>query len=1115
MAPPKKSQVTREPSLLEKALQGVVKTKASDDRRKQQSRSMDVVFTDPLDSGGQVVENSLSKSLVNILDGGGKNIERLAFEIDPAANNQYSGLYMAKLRLTPDSILKRVAIQNDLVAAIHQARGSHVGVFGRRRPDRFSFGFVVEPRPGVMDNATPEQQEDLQNRIDKMCDKLITCGETRGWGDNDRMSFTQYLYMSTRDALTFGRIATEIVQIQDQAGNSKPHSFRPIDAGTVYRAAPQKTAAQAVRDQARGLIEQIKNKKLIPERFEKDEYAWVQVVEGRPVQAFTAQECVVHNFYPVTNVELSGYPLTPIDTILSAVLTHINITTHNKMYFQSGRASRGMLVIQSDDIDETVVSRIRQQFNASINSVNNAWRMPVFGVGQDAQVTYQSIDQGQRDAEFQYLSDSNARTILSAYQMSPDELPGYSHLSRGTNSQALSECFDRGSCLWTDKGFSTATELLDGRKEVPVRVWTGREFAPARLFETGEKQLVETRAGGQCLKTSPDHRFRVLTEDGELVWRRQEQLALGDLLVVNALPVAGDKALIPDFEGRELTPELMEVLGWLTGDGTLVSARPGIHGGAMKLFYHQAKERDIWEEHNRVLCDFGFSVKHHERLVSEQEEQALKERYGFKSIASSRITNIVYNSKFNSFLAGLGFSHSSEGKTIPPVFNVLPLEYRRAFLRGLFSADGHATKTGAVVLTIQDDRTREQVRQMLLGLGIRTLGCEGIVRGENTLGGDIQKQLFIKDKNSFWGQIGFLQAHKQARRRDQKWSLGEVPAGLAAKLSNLVRASAAYSTWSKGVRDHLTAISSGKPKVSFNRLRRAMEDAGVPLPTWMTDYHLEPVTDLVVHQTRVPMVDVEVFDSQHAQILQGFQVHNSNNEYKLQAARDVGLKPLIKQWEDFINAHILPIIDPTLAKLVVIEFRGLDAETAEKESIRIQQDAPVHMTYDEILDKVEKDPIGKEWGGEFSLNPQFQQILDNHTGLTVGEIAAHFLGRKDLKDRPDLQYVRDPLWFQFQNLLLQQQQMQAQAQQPQQPPGGQDENGQPTSKTEDSDLTRSINQALGLLTKSEAQLPASKRRLLAQHRATVDNFIRGWEEDIAEATKAIIRVAKTKAPKGK
>jgi hypothetical protein len=643
-------------------------------KRSSKNRTVGLAFVDPIEEPKDE-QPTLVKSILNVLDGHGKNtIERLAFETDPSQTSQYSALYRTKLRLIPDSILKRISIQDDLVAAVVNTRANHISAFGRPRPDRFSLGFIITPKPGVLDRCSEEQKKELRARIDAMTQKLATCGETKGWGDDDRMTFSQYLYMSTRDAVTVGRIATEVIYVVDKDGQRRPHSFRPIDAGTIYRAVPQKDAAQSVRDQARRLIEQIKNKRLVPEKFEADEYAWVQVIEGKPTQAFTAAECLVHNFYPVTNVELGGYPLTPLDTVISAVTTHINITTHNKLYFQTGRATRGMLVIKSDDMDESVISRIRQQFNASINSVNNAWRMPVFGVGGDDEIVWSPIDQGQRDAEFQYLSDSNVRVILSAFQMSPEELPGYAHLSRGTNNQALSE---------------------------------------------------------------------------------------------------------------------------------------------------------------------------------------------------------------------------------------------------------------------------------------------------------------------------------------------------------------------------------------------------------------------------------------------------SNNEYKLQAARDVGIKPLIKHWEDFLNSSILPILDPNLAKLVTIQFAGLDAETAEKESIRIQQDMPVHMTYDEVLGKVEKDPVGKEWGGEFPFNPQFQQVLDNHTGLTVGEIAAHFLGRPELKDRPDLQYVRDPLWFQYQNILLQRQQMQMQQGQAQQSPENEQQGQQK------SDLTRSIDQAIALLSKSEQQLPPSKRRLLAQHKATVEHFLRGWEKDIAEVTANIEKIVQAKLPKVK
>ena len=183
----------------------------------------------------------------------------------------------------------------------------------------------------------------------------------------------------------------------------------------------------------------MKNEKLQQEKFENDEYDWVQVIDGRPLQAFSSEEMLVQNFYPVTDIELQGYPLTPLDTAIAAVTTHINITNHNKLYFQYGRAARGMLVIKSQDVDAEVVQAVKQQFNASINAVHNSWRMPVFGIGPEDDLQWVPIDQGSRDMEFQYLSDSNARTIMAAFQMSPEELPGYQHLSRGTNNQALSE----------------------------------------------------------------------------------------------------------------------------------------------------------------------------------------------------------------------------------------------------------------------------------------------------------------------------------------------------------------------------------------------------------------------------------------------------------------------------------------------------------------------------------------------------------------------------------------------------------------------------------------------------------------------------------------------------
>ena len=666
---------------------------------------INVVFADPystlpaMEVGKDGKERpSLTKSILNVLNGGPENtIERLAFETNPGNTNTYAALYRNKLRLLPDSILKRLAIQDSLVAAICNARSAQLQAFGRVQPDRHSTGFKLEPRKGLLDRMSSDEKEEFQKRVERAEKLISTCGHTNGLKADDQLTFSQYLGMSTRNAIVVGRLATEIIWAMNvKTQEMEFHSFRPIDGGTIYKAAPYKESGDSVRAEALHLLEQIKNKDFEKEKFKADEYAWIQVVEGRPVQAFTDRECLVHNFYAVTDVELDGYPVTPMDSAISDITTHLNINTHNKLYFQSGRAAKGMLIIQSDDVDERVLSQIKHQFNASINSAGNSHRMPVFGVGKDDQIMWTPIDTGSRDMEFQYLSDTNSRVILSAFQMSPEELPGYAHLSRGTNNQALSE---------------------------------------------------------------------------------------------------------------------------------------------------------------------------------------------------------------------------------------------------------------------------------------------------------------------------------------------------------------------------------------------------------------------------------------------------SNNEYKLEAARDVGIRPLVSNFEDFVNTRLLPLIDEKLSKLCTLKFVGLDAETPEKESIRVQQDMPVHMTMNEVLQTFEKKPVGLEIGGEIPLNPAYLQNLDKY--FSVGEVLERFCGKKGASQDPSLAYFRDPFWHQWQAFLLQKQQMDQQQQMQQQqaaqgqPPGGPDQGqggppppdqgqpqeGPPQPQGEAQDLTRSLDQLTDLLSKGEAALPPSRRRLLHQHRRLVEDGVEGFRKDLEKLGEELQETAEKFLPK--
>jgi hypothetical protein len=376
-----------------------------------------------------------------------KKAPSLAFTENPVPSDNYLGLFKSKRRLLPDEVLKTIRVQDHLIAAILRARGSHLSLFGHIREDRFDIGVEVSIRKEFEKILTPEQYEKVQERMKRFQHILLNCGHTEGLEQHDKTTLAEWLDVQTRNGLTFGRFATEIIYDRDgqpdKDGKYPFHRFRARDVGTIMRAVRKGEAVgDQLRAQAIQLLESLTGDKpnIDVNRLKEDEYAWLQVIDGLPRQAFTHDEMLVFNLFDSTDVEHNGYPVSPLDTVVSSVTTHISIDAYKKLYFQNGRASKGMLVIKSDEVDEQVLNGIKLQFNAAINNVSNSFRTPIFGMGKEDEVEWVSmIGEGARDADFQFMYDQVARNILSAFSISPDELPGYSHLSRGTNSQTLSE----------------------------------------------------------------------------------------------------------------------------------------------------------------------------------------------------------------------------------------------------------------------------------------------------------------------------------------------------------------------------------------------------------------------------------------------------------------------------------------------------------------------------------------------------------------------------------------------------------------------------------------------------------------------------------------------------
>lgn len=386
------------------------------------------------------LENILVSTLNNLKKSSNTKAVKFALSDDPQRVANYSYIYKDRTGLIHPSILKRIRDSEELIGGIIiPLKANQVSLFGRPRANRFDIGFTINIQPHIYEQYSKEEIEELKREVvPQLRDILLNCGKTTGIPSKDQMTFTQFLKAIVEDVYIYGWWAVEVRR--DYAGNF--HSFRPVDAGTIYHASPSSDntkEAEAVRVRAREILTRIEGHRIPIEPFVYGKYTWVQVINETPYQVFTDEQLLVWSLNPSTDIYRSGYPVSIIERILDSITMHINLTTHNKLFFLNGRAARSMMVIKSDTIDEMDLNIIRQQMTNHINSANASWRMPVFGLTPKDDITVLPLDGGGRDMEFSYLADLNKRMILAAFQVSPDEIAALSYLSRGTNSQALSE----------------------------------------------------------------------------------------------------------------------------------------------------------------------------------------------------------------------------------------------------------------------------------------------------------------------------------------------------------------------------------------------------------------------------------------------------------------------------------------------------------------------------------------------------------------------------------------------------------------------------------------------------------------------------------------------------
>ena len=270
----------------------------------------------------------------------------------------------------------------------------------------------------------------------------------------------------------------------------------------------------------------------------------------------------------------------------------------------------------------------------------------------------------------------------------------------------------------------------------------------SRVFSQGIKPIykVVTEEGYE-LKATPDHRLIVVTRDAcncdeappevqevikaslgasgyRIVWKRVDQLRPGDLIYMSRIDI--DK-LGRGFGKSSIGEDLALLLGWLVGDGRLYKYRGRDYG----FIAWYLNDRD---EIVQMITDI------------------LKYRFPNAKISvhysNGKVKVLTYSRdvwEYFSEIAPELVNVDSASKVIPELVYVLKPSEIKAFLRGLFAANGVINADSVIRLKSPSLRLLKQVQELLLLFGIMSTIYEDRTRGSHELSiRNYSSKLFIE-----------------------------------------------------------------------------------------------------------------------------------------------------------------------------------------------------------------------------------------------------------------------------------------------------------------------------------------------------------------------------------
>lgn len=571
---------------------------------------------------------------------------------------------------------------------------------------------------------------------------------------------------------------------------------------------------------------------------------------------------------------LIGY--SPVSCARQAIGLGMALEEFVGRFFGNGAHVKGV-IMTPEMKDKTAVDRFRESVKEAYAGLQKAHQFMVLPGATDFKAFTMSLD----DAELLASRKFSLEEMCRIHRVPPHMV---------SNLEKATFCLPADATVFTVAGPKPIVEVHAGDL-----VWSKSNdgaWVQAKVERsecTGEDEVLTIKCRNRTLRCNAKHRVAVRREryepygggrgtysvvDGKKVrktygveWVDAGSLKVGDTLIgITALPEM-QGASCPTRE--RVTPEFMEALGLLLGDGFYFRGRGGKGAG------------------------FGFSHGENDEHVAyyttaiEKEFRQFDGAYGRKNGGTRPLvgkerdknTTVFYSGMAYDELEACGIVGNAWTKRVPEWVFGLTNELKLAFVRGYLDADGTVSKNGQIRFASVNKDLLDDFRHLCMSLGIPV---------GNIFHADIKSH--FNGKSYQHRLYGFMCANREINQR--------IGSHIAMYRERMVKGA-------DSKRKRRTPIYPNEAKL--HELGEGLQATGILSiergPT-------EPVYDLCV-------------EGSHNFVANGCYVHNSNIEHQSLEFSMFTMTPWVRRWEQRLDMHLLSESEKRAGYFAKFNMRGL------------------------------------------------------------------------------------------------------------------------------------------------------------------------------------------------